>query len=74
MFQDYWIGVILKFLCLRSIVEARLGILYHNSHPIFVLQDDVAKKQKLKEDQKKLQEAKVKASGKGPMGKLIISV
>ena len=31
-------------------------------------EDDVAHKQKMREEQKKLQEAKAKAAGKGPMG------
>ena len=32
----------------------------------------MAQKQKMREEQKKLQEAKAKASGKGPMGKDLI--
>lgn len=35
----------------------------------FSSQDDMAFKQKQREEQKKLAEAKAKAGGKGPMGK-----
>ena len=35
-----------------------------------MLQDEVASKQKMKEDQKKLKDAQARASQKGPMGEL----
>ena len=37
----------------------------YNNH---VLQDDVALKQKMKEDKKKMEEARAKATQRGPMG------
>ena len=41
---------------------------------LFSFQDDVAFKQKQREQQKALKEAQAKASGKGPMGRWLHSI
>ncbi len=45
-----------------------LFYLYGQLYDLSLSQEDIAFKQKQREEQKKLQEAKAKASGKGPMG------